>query len=264
MPLSVTIKEQIQNKPEFKFTSLGNFEFKNVDEPIEIFALSNTGFPVPNRNELMGKFKEPTTPKSIAVLPFVNMSNDQDQEYFSDGITEEIFNSLANVRNLKVAGRTSSFQFKGKNIDLREVGKKLNVSTVLEGSVRKQGKRLRITAQRINVEDGYHLWSEKFDRELDDIFAIQDEIALAITEKLKIASLEEEKAAINKSPTENHEAYDLYLKGRYHLNKRGADTIKGLECFKQATELDPSFALAFTVGNEIFVCNLVGSWRARS
>ena len=128
------------------------------------------------------------------------MSNDPEQEYFSDGMAEEILNSLAHLKDLKVAGRTSSFQFKGKNIDLREVGEKLNVRTVLEGSVRKQGNRLRITAQLINVDDGYHLWSERYDREMDDIFAIQDEIALAITEKLKITLLEDEKAIIKKIP----------------------------------------------------------------
>ena len=120
--------------------------------------------------------------KSIAVLPFVNMSNDPEQEYFSDGMAEEILNSLSHLKDLKIAGRTSSFQFKGKNIDVREVGEKLGVATVLEGSVRKQGSRLRITAQLINVNDGFHLWSEKYDRNMDDIFAIQDEIALAITE----------------------------------------------------------------------------------
>ena len=121
------------------------------------------------------------------------MSNDPEQEYFSDGMAEEILNSLSHLKDLKVAGRTSSFQFKGKNIDLREVGEKLGVSTVLEGSVRKQGNKVRITAQLINVEDGFHLWSEKYDRNMDDIFAIQDEIALAITENLKVILLENEK-----------------------------------------------------------------------
>src|SRR5207248_3461272 len=122
--------------------------------------------------------------KSIAVLPFINMSNDHKQEYFSDGMAEEILNSLSHLKDLKVAGRTSSFQFKGKNIDLREVGEKLGVGAVLEGSVRKQGNRLRVTAQLVNVHDGFHLWSEKYDRDMDDIFAIQDEIAMSITEKL--------------------------------------------------------------------------------
>jgi TolB-like protein len=127
---------------------------------------------------------------SIAVLPFVNMSSDPEQDYFSDGITEEILNALAQLRNLKVAGRTSSFQFKGKNPDLRKVGDKLKVRTILEGSVRRSGNKLRITAQLINVEDGFHIWSEKYDRNMDDIFAIQDEIAGTITEKLKITLLE--------------------------------------------------------------------------
>ena len=114
-------------------------------------------------------------------MPFVNMSNDPEQDYFSDGMAEEIINSLAHIQNLKVAGRMSSFLFRGAKADFREVGNKLGVSTVLEGSVRKQGNRLRITAQLINVEDGFHFWSEKYDRVMDDIFAIQDEIALAIT-----------------------------------------------------------------------------------
>src|SRR5204862_6893647 len=158
--------------------------------------------------------------KSIAVLPFANMSNDPEQEYFSDGMAEEILNSLAHLKDLKVAGRTSAFQFKGKNIDLREVGDKLGVSKVLEGSVRKQGNRLRITAQLINVDDGFHLWSERYDRNMDDVFAIQDEIALAITENLKVILLENEKAIFTKSYTENTEAYEFYLRGRFYLNKR--------------------------------------------
>jgi TolB-like protein len=174
------------------------------------------------------------------------MSNDPEQEYFSDGISEEILNSLAHVKDLRVAGRTSSFHYKGKNIDLREIGHLLNVHTVLEGSIRKQGNKLRITAQLINVEDGFHLWSEKYDREMDDIFAIQDEIAFAITEKLKIILLEEEKASIYKNPTENTEAYDLFLKGRFYFNKRGPAVIKALEFYQKASEKDPGFALAYT------------------
>ncbi len=127
--LSESIKDQLQNKPEFQLTSLGNFEFKNVVEPMEIFALANHGFPLPNLEDISRKFKEQKTLKSIAVLPFVNMSNDSEQEYFSDGIAEEIINSLTHLKDLKVAGRTSSFQFKGKKIDLRKVGEKLSVRT---------------------------------------------------------------------------------------------------------------------------------------
>ena len=125
-------------------------------------------------------------PKSIAVLPFVNMSNDPEQEYFSDGISEELLNALAKIRDLRVAARTSSFAFKGKNQDITAIGEQLNVATVLEGSVRKSGQRLRITAQLINVEDGYHLWSDTYDRDLTDIFAIQDEISNAIVNALKV------------------------------------------------------------------------------
>ncbi len=258
--LSDTIQKQIKNKPRFQLTSLGSFEFKNLDEPMEIFALSNPGFPVPNRADLIGKFKEAktTTPaetlqtvkitseKSIAVLPFVNMSNDPEQEYFSDGMVEEIINSLANIKELRVAGRTSSFHFKGKNIDLRIIGEKLNVKTILEGSIRKQVNKLRITAQLVNVENGFHLWSEKYDRDMNDIFAIQDEIALAITEKLKITLLEDERAVIHKNPTENKEAYDLYLKGRYYFNKRGPGIKTGFKYFQQAADKDPSFVLAYS------------------
>ncbi len=155
--VSEPVHEQIKNKPAFRFHSLGSFDFKNVEEPMEIFSLSVNNFPALRREDLSGKTSESKTIKSIAVLPFVNMSNDPAQEYFSDGMAEEIINSLSHLKDLNVAGRTSSFQFKGKSVDLRHVGKKLSVNTVLEGSVRKQGNRLRITAQLINVEDGYHL-----------------------------------------------------------------------------------------------------------
>jgi TolB-like protein/class 3 adenylate cyclase len=244
--MSHTIKEQIRNKPEIKLTSLGNFDFKNVDEPIEVFALADGDFPVPSRESLRGKFKNHEPANSIAVLPFANLSNDPDEDYFNEGITEEIINSLAHVSQLRVAGRTSSFYFKDKNIDIREIGKKLNVRTILEGSVRRQKNKLRITAQLINVEDGYHLWSERYDRELNDIFAIQDEIALAITEKLKVSLLKDEKELIHKNPTEHTQAYDLYLRGRFYMNKRGEWIKKGLEYFQKAVELDPEFALAYS------------------
>src|SRR6185369_9582267 len=242
---SESVKKQIQNKQQFQVVSLGKFEFKNVIEPMEIFALENNGLPVLNPKEANGKFKEQKNMKSIAVLPFVNMSNDNEQEYFSDGIAEEIINSLAHLNDLKVAGRTSSFQFKGKSVDLREIGEKLGVHNVLEGSVRKQGNHLRITAQLINLDDGYHLWSEKYDRDIDDLFAIQDDIAIAITEKLKLTLLEKDRVQILKSPTRNKEAYDLYLKARFYRARRGSSLITSLGYFQKAIELDPDFALAY-------------------
>lgn len=242
--ISESVQKQIKNKPQFKLSSLGNFDLKNVDEPMEIFALAVKNLPVPNRSDINEKFKEQKTVKSIAVLPFVNMSNDPEQEYFSDGMAEEIINSLSHLKDLNVAGRTSSFQFKGKNIDLRQVGKTLSVSTVLEGSVRKQGNRLRITAQLIDVDNGYNLWSEKYDREINDVFAIQDEIALAITKKLRIALLKKDRDLITKSYTKNTEAYELYLKGRFYLTRRGASLLTSIACFEKAIEMDHGFALA--------------------
>ena len=200
----------------------------------------------PQKSSIAEKSAGKTIPeKSIAVLPFVNMSNDPEQDYFSDGIAEEIINSLAHLKDLKVAGRTSASQYKGAKVDLREVGEKLGVSTVLEGSVRKQGNRLRITAQLINVEDGFHLWSEKYDRNMDDIFAIQDEIALAITEQLKITLFEKDREIITKTSTQNAEAYELYLKGKFYLSRRGSSIITALHFFKQAIAVDPGYALAY-------------------
>lgn len=245
-PGSIYVSETVHNNVANKKNILTRFvkeeTLKNVREPVKIFEIMTNE----DSNNVIENHNKNTHRNSIAVLPFTNMSSDPEQEYFSDGMAEEILNSLAHIKDLKVAGRTSSFQFKGKNVDIREVGEKLNVNTVLEGSVRKQGTRLRITLQLINVEDGYHLWSERYDRELIDIFSIQDEIALTITEKLKVSLLEKEKAIINKNPTDNHAAYDLYLKGRFYLNRRGAGTIKGLEYFKEAAAIDLDFSLAYT------------------
>jgi adenylate cyclase len=183
---------------------------------------------------------------SIAVLPFANMSSDPEQEYFSDGISEEIINVLAKLPNLKVAGRTSAFSFKGKHEDLRIIGEKLGVKTVLEGSVRKAGTRMRITAQLIDVNNGFHLWSEKYDREMKDIFEIQDEIAKAIVEELKL-HLIIDNVQLAKSKRQNLEAYNCYLKGRFFWNnnrsKEGLE--RTIKYFEQAIELDPNYALAY-------------------
>ena len=250
--ISDKVNDELSNHPEFKTVSMGTYQFKNVQREIEVFAIDHEGLTLPQADSLKGKTKEKkSTPfyssapeKSIAVLPFVNMSNDPEQEYFSDGIAEEILNSLAHLNDIKVAGRSSSFQFKGKTIDFNEVGRKLNVRNVLEGSVRKQGNKLRVTAQLINVEDGFHLWSERYDRDMDDIFAIQDEIAIAITEKLKITLLDKERKTMIKTPTDSNEAYDLYLKGRFYWNRRGPGLKKGLEYFLQAIAKDPEFGIA--------------------
>ncbi len=184
---------------------------------------------------------------SIAVLPFADLSPQKDQDYFCCGLAETLINALSNIKDLRVVARTSAFSFKGKDVDIREVGKKLNVNTILEGSIQKADKRVRITAQLINVEDGYHIWSDRYDRELDDIFAIQDEIGLAIVENLKGKLLVKEKEKLLKRHTDNPEAFSLYLKGLYFWNKRTAEGMKkGMEYFQQAIESDPTYALAYS------------------
>jgi eukaryotic-like serine/threonine-protein kinase len=189
----------------------------------------------------------PSKHASIVVLPFTNMSSDPENEFFADGITEEIINALAQIPELRVVARTSAFSFKGKQIDLRTVGESLKVTTVLEGSVRKSGNRLRITAQLINVADGYHLWSERYDRELQDIFEVQDEIAKTIASRLKVTFRAERQEPLVKAGTTNLEAYQLYLKGRFHANKRTPDGFsEGVRYFEQAIEKDPVYAMAYT------------------
>src|SRR5215204_4241486 len=191
--ISDKVNDELHNHPQLKTRSVGFYQFKNIKRLVEVFAMDHETLVQPTVSSLRGKTEEikeelrkngthlqnsltarkNISLKSIAVLPFVNMSNDPEQEYFSDGMAEEIINSLTHVKELRVAGRTSSFHFKGKNFDLRKIGEKLNVNTILEGSIRKQANKLRITAQLVNVADGFHLWSERYDRELDDIFAIQ-------------------------------------------------------------------------------------------
>jgi serine/threonine protein kinase/Tfp pilus assembly protein PilF len=184
---------------------------------------------------------------SVAVLPFVDLSAEKDQGYLCDGIAETLINSLSNIKDLQVPSRTSAFSFKDKEQDVREIGKKLNVEAVLEGSVQKADNRIRITAQLINVEDGYHIWSESFDRELEDVFAIQDEISLAIVNNLKLKLLGEEKAKLMKHYTDNVEAYNLYLQGLFFWNKRTEEGLKkAMECFNKAIENDKNYALAYS------------------
>ncbi|MFN2566009.1 MAG: protein kinase [Gemmatimonadaceae bacterium] len=183
--------------------------------------------------------------RSIAVLPFVNMSADQENEYFSDGMTEELINELAQVEGLRVPSRTSAFRFKGKQQDIRTIADSLGVSAVLEGSVRRAGNRLKVTAQLINAADGYHLWSETYERETRDVFAIQEEIAEAIVRTLKVKLTGADRARLVRQDTPDPEAYNLYLKGRYHWNRRTEEALKtAIPYFEQAIAEDRTFALA--------------------
>jgi adenylate cyclase len=183
--------------------------------------------------------------KSIAVLPFTDMSPGQDQEYLGDGLAEEILNSLVTLKGLKVSGRTSSFQFKGQSMGIREISEKLQVKTVLEGSVRKQGNRVRITAQLINASDGFHLWSERYDRELDDIFAIQDDIASNIANHLKLTFFGDKVKEEGNVHTRNVEAFEMLLRGRFFIENRTEGIEQAMQCFQKALEIDPDYADAY-------------------
>jgi TolB-like protein/class 3 adenylate cyclase/Tfp pilus assembly protein PilF len=247
IPGSVLISDKlnfaVKNQDTISTKSLGFFELKNIKEPIEIFTIINQGIKVPERSELKGKMKE--RKKSIAVLPFINMSADQENEYFSDGIAEEILNALVRVEGLQVTARTSSFFFKGKNMDVREIGTQLGVTHVLEGSVRKAGSRVRITAQLVSCMDGYHLFSETYDRTLEDIFAVQDEIATKITTRFREQLSEEQHdRQLVKVPTMNMEAYETYLRGLYYFNQWGDEAMgKAIPFFEKAIEMQDDFGL---------------------
>src|SRR5580765_3470662 len=209
--ISEKVYDEIRNQQNIETREMGYFELKNVTTPVRIFAIANNGITVPGRDELRGKTKQ--TNNRLAVLPFVNMSTDPENEYFSDGITEELLNALTRVDGLQVTSRTSAFAFKGKHDDIREIAIKLNVDKILEGSVRKSGNKVRITTQLINAADGYHIWSENYDRDLIDIFDVQDEISGIIANKLRENLTAVQKVAhLVKTPTKNVTAYTWYLK----------------------------------------------------
>ena len=189
---------------------------------------------------------EPIGKPSIAVLPFVDLSPQKDQEYFCDGMAEALLNALTSIKDLHVAARTSAFSFKGKELDIREIGKKLNVKTVLEGSVRKADEQLRIAVQLINITDGFQLWSKRYDRKIDDVFAIQDEIAQNIVQALKVELSEEEKHILEKSATKDVQAYDFYIRGREYFQQLHRRSTKyAIDMFSQAIKKDPGYALAY-------------------
>lgn len=244
--ISEKLFDEIKNHSYLSAQFLGSYKLKNVKTTMKIYALSNSGLNIPTAQQL--KIKTGIEEKhSIAVLPFVNLSADPENEYFSDGITEEILNALTNVEGLKVTSRTSTFAFKGKNEDIREIGTKLNVNSVLEGSVRKSGNKIRITAQLINTIDGYHVWSEVYERNLEDIFEVQDEISRKIANKLRERlSLKSVDVTLIKSHTKNVDAYNDYLKGIFYYNKWTPEDIKkSVSFFTEAITKEEKFALPY-------------------
>ena len=269
--------DKIKNNSSFTSVSLGNFKFKNVDRPLQVFALTNPGLFVPQRKNIEGKLAPKTNSKktivipllillliavgyfiytnmiagkaggkpkdkSIAVLPFTDMSPAKDQEYFSDGLSEELIAALAKLPDLKVAGRTSSFSYKGMNKDLKAIGDELRVSTILEGSLRKSGNQLRITAQLINAEDGFHIWTDTYEVELTEVFGVQDSITKAIITALNVHLLnnKEPEATATTSP----DAYSNYLKARQQLSFRGEHLLEARRLFEETIKLDPNFSPA--------------------
>ena len=223
--LSGKLNDELKNHTAISTASLGLFELKNITEPVEVFAITNKGIRVPQQSELKGK-QQPIN-KTIAVLPFVNTSTSSENEYFSDGITEEIINALSKIKSLKVTSRTSSFFFKNKNVPIKQIGKELNVAAILEGSVRLSGNTIRITAQLIQAEEDFHFWSETWDRKLENIFEIQDEISLLIAEKLReqFGHFEIQDHLVGKQ-TDNIEAYEYSLKAKFHFNKWNPEDIR--------------------------------------
>jgi serine/threonine protein kinase/Tfp pilus assembly protein PilF len=208
-------------------------------------ALVNASLHTPSDTQTLPE-QVVSSAKSVAVLPFANMSADAENEYFTDGIAEEIINALSKIQSLRVASRTSSFAFKGKNEDIGDIGKKLKVSTVLEGSVRKMGSKLRINAQLVNVADGYQLWSERYDREMEDVFAIQDDISQAIVKALRVILSEGEKKQIEKARAVNVQAYDYYLRGRQYFHQLRRKSLEyARQMFNKAIEIDPEYSRAY-------------------
>ena len=237
--LSAAVWEQVRSKLDVSFADLGEQSIKGLPAPVRVYRMQEAG-----TSASAASSARPDRP-SIVVLPFANMSADPDQEYFCDGMAEEVINALTQLEGLHVVARTSAFSFKGRNVDVREIGAQLGVRSVLEGSVRTAGDRLRVTAQLVKVDDGYHLWSERFDRQLDDVFAIQDEIAARIVGTLKVKLLGGDSEP-KSSRTDDQEAYDLYLRGMHHRwLQTEADLRRAADCFEQTMVLDPGFAGAY-------------------
>ncbi len=243
--VSGKVFDEIKNHPGIRVEAFGEHELKNVFAMTSIFALADDGLKVPAQKHIQeqtGSYQN-----SVAVLPFANFSGSSDDEYFSDGITEEIINALVKVSDLEVASRTSVFGYKGDHRDIRQIGKELNVATILEGSVRKAGNRIRVTAQLIKADDGFHIWSENFDGEMKDIFEVQDEISQKIVEKLEADSYFDKSNKLYEASTDSIVAYNHYLEGLFYWNKRTPEAVrKAITLFDKAVNYCTTYTNAFS------------------
>ena len=238
--VSQSVRDHVGKRLDLAFEDMGERRLKNIEAPIRVYSISV------EHTSTDGAASAGQERPSVAVLPFVNMSGDPEQEYFSDGITEDIITDLSKVSGLFVVARNTAFTYKGKHVDVQEVAKRLGVNFILEGSVRKAGARVRVTGQLINGKDSGHVWADRFDRDLTDIFAIQDEITHAIVEQLKVKLLPQEKKSIGQTPTGNVEAYTYYLRGRQFLHRHSKSYYQlARRMFAKAVELDPAYARAY-------------------
>ncbi|MBC7874698.1 MAG: tetratricopeptide repeat protein [Ferruginibacter sp.] len=243
--ISGRVYEDIKNQKDIQTLSLGKYALKNIKEPVELFAISNPGLLVPELAALEGK-GEKLQSESVLVLPFVNMSNDPEQEYFSDGLTEELISGLSKLKELKVISRTTSMKYKGTGMDTKTIGLETDTHYILEGSVRKQGNNLRITAQFVDAKRDVHLWAESYGGTMDDIFDIQEKVSLKIIAGLRMQLTRDQQQVLKKRYTDNTEAYQLYLQGRFFWKKRNEQGLKSaIRHFEKALEKDPDYALAW-------------------
>ena len=241
--VSASVRENVGTKTEVTFVDAGEQALKNIDTPVRVYNVV-IGDGKSRSKGATGEMADDRP--SIAVLPFNNMSGDSEQEYFSDGISEDIITDLSKVSGLFIIGRNTSFTYKGKAVQLQQAAAELGVRYILEGSVRKAGNRVRVTAQLIDGATGGHVWADRYDRDLTDIFAIQDEITQNIVDQLRVTLLPEEKKAIAEAPTDNVEAYNYYLKGRqFFFNSTKTLLRLSRQMFAKATELDPNYARAY-------------------
>jgi TolB-like protein/tetratricopeptide (TPR) repeat protein len=238
--LTRQVYDHVRNKVDFRFKGLGPRTLKNVTEPMEVYKML-----MPWEAETVVPSSQPSSTR-IAVLPFANMSPDPADEYFADGMTEELISTMSKIEQFEVVSRTSVMQFKKNLKPIREVSRELDAGTVLEGSVRKAGDKLRVTIQMIDGVRDRHVWAESYDRELRDVFTIQSDIASQVAEALKVKVLPGEKAKLDRKPTSDTGAYILYLKGRNYLNERSKESIeKAIQYYTEATRVDPNYAKAY-------------------